>query len=148
MKSVYSCITEASDKWDKAVKTFLKRVKPFFNLEPHDAGPYTVYSSKNCPIEVCVKNRDYVEKPIPRGQLMPMSNGYEADVQVRLLDNIKNVKAEFERALFDEFKKEGFREANNWNCAQWGTWKFIPRSPFELDQMSAYISTFMKHYKL
>ena len=77
---------------------------------------------------------------------IPANEGGYAAVQIRLLDNIYPAKDNFEKALFNKFKELGVQEANEWRCAQWGTWKFIPRDPAELFKLTKVVVELMKKY--
>lgn len=153
MKSLYEYVVNESTPpdWKPAVEDFLKKVKKYVDLTktPYESDGFIEYRDKFCPISLRVKTALYVKEPqLPRYMYMPASAGENADVQIRLLDHISPAKDNFEKALFNKFKELGIREANRWNCAQWGTWKFIPRDPEELVKMTKVVVDLMKKYKL
>lgn len=153
MKSLYECIVNESTSpdWAPAVEDFLKKVKKYVDLtkNPYESGGFIEYQAKFCPVSLRVRTALYIKEPqLPRYTYMPASAGEDADVQIRLLDHISPAKDNFEKALFNKFKELGVREANRWNCAQWGTWKFIPRDPDELVKMTKVVVDLMKKYKL
>ena len=137
--------------WGPAVENFLNKTKKYVDLAktPYESNGFIEYRDKFCPISLCVRttSSSIKEPQLPRYTYMPTSAGEDANVQIRLLDHIYPAKDNLEKALFNKFKELGIREANGWNCAQWGTWKFIPRNPDELVKMTKVVVDLMKKYK-
>lgn len=152
MKSLYEYVVNESTRpdWGPAVDNFLKKIKKYVDLTktPYESNGFIEYRDKFCPISLYVRTALSIKEPqLPRYAYMPTSAGEDADVQIRLLDHIYPAKDNFEKALFNKFKELRIREANGWNCAQWGTWKFIPRNPDELVKMTKVVVDLMKKYK-
>ena len=149
-KTIKEALNESQYNWERAVDNFLKKTKKYVDLTktPYKGDYFIEYRAKYCPVSLWVKTAVYTMPQLPRYQYLPSSEGKDADVQIRLLDHIYPAKDNFEKALFNEFQKLGVEEANRWRCAQWGTWKFIPRDPDELDKLTKVVVDLMKKYKL
>ena len=151
MKSLYEYIMNESISysWAPAVEDFLKKTKKYVDLtkNPYENDGFVEYQAKFCPISLCVRTESGREKkPLPRYMYMTANEGGYAAVQIRLLDNVYPAKDNFEKALFNKFKELGVQEANGYNSAQWGTWKFIPRDPAELFKLTKVAVELMKKY--
>ena len=151
MKSLYEYIMNESisPSWAPAVEGFLKKTKKYVDLTktPYESDGFIEYHAKFCPVSLRVRvGPSQPKRPLARYEYGTWNAGEGFDIQIRLLDNIYPAKDNFEKALFNKFKELDVQEATGYKSAQWGTWKFIPRDPAELFELTKVVVELMKKY--